>query len=95
MATSQRSNHQQPRRTLPSPPSQGVGKGKRVKLAPSEGDLEAAASQQLPADATDAPVPMQVDGPAAPSTSGRGPIPLGDVKLPLELNTRVRACMHA
>jgi len=70
-----------------------------VKLAPSEDDLEAAAAaaaeagQQQPdtSGGADAPVPMQVDGAAAaPSTSGRGPpIPIADVKLPLELNTRV------
>ena len=74
---------------------QGVGKGKRVRLAPSEDDLAAAAATAAagapgPAPA-DVPVPMAVDPGTGPSTSGRtGPIPLADVKLPLELNTRVR-----
>jgi hypothetical protein len=40
--------------------------------------------------ALDAPMPMAVDPMALPSTSGRVPIPEADVKLPLELNTRVR-----
>lgn len=72
---------------------QGAGKGKRVRLAPSEGDLQAMGSAPLQQRATpgisDMPVPMAVDNMGAPSTSGRMPIPLGDVKLPLELNTRV------